>query len=63
MGRVENGQPVDHLRMIHRRRPGDRSTPIMTDQHCGLSTQLTDQSANVSGQQIDGIGLETVRLR
>ena len=63
MGRVEDGESVDHLRVVHRGGPGDASAPVVTDQHRGLGTEFSDQSANVGGEQVDGVGLEALWLR
>ena len=63
MGRVEDREPVDDLRMIHRSSPGDGSAPVVTDQVRGLGTKLSDETANVGGEQIDAVSLESLRLR
>ena len=63
MGCVEDGESVDHLGMVHRRRPGDASAPVVTDQHRGLCTEFSDEAADVGGEQIDGVGLEVLGLR
>ena len=63
MRRVEDGESVDHLGVVHRDRPGDASAPIVTNQSRGLSTELSDQAADVGGEEIDAVGLEALRLR
>ena len=63
MGRVEDGESVDHLRVVHRGGPGDASAPVVTDQQRGLGTEFSDQSADVGGEQVDGVGLEVLWLR
>jgi hypothetical protein len=63
MGRVENGESVDHLGVVHRRGPGDASAPVVTDQQRGLGTELFDETADVGGEQVDGVGLEAFWLR
>ena len=63
MGRVEDGESVDHLRVVHRGGPGDASAPVVTDQHRGVGTEFSDESADVGGEQVDGVGLEALRLR
>src|SRR3954468_18149891 len=63
MGRVEDGEPVDHLGVVHRNRPGDRSAPVVTDQPRGLLTELSDEAADVVGEQVDGVVLEALWLR
>ena len=63
MGRVEDGEPVDHLGVVHRDGPGDASAPVVTDQQRGLGTELSDEAADVVGEQVDAVGLEALRLR
>ena len=63
MGRVEDGESVDHLGVVHRGGPGDGSAPIVTDQHRRLSTEFSDEVADVGGEQVDGVGLEALWLR
>src|SRR6185312_8140526 len=63
MGRVENGESVDHLGVVHRDGPGDASAPVMTDQERLLGTELSDQASDVGGEQVDAVVLEALRLR
>ena len=63
MGRVEDGEPVDHLGVVHRDCPGDASAPVVTDQERGLRAELSDETVNVVGQQVDAVGLEALWLR
>ena len=63
MGRVEDGESVDDLGMIHRDGPGDGSAPVVTDHHRGLGAELSDETADVGGEQVDAVGLEVLRLR
>jgi hypothetical protein len=63
MGRVEDGEPVHHLRVIHRDGPRDGPAPVVTDQMGGLGPEFSDQAADVGRQQVDGIGLEALWLR
>jgi hypothetical protein len=63
MGRVEDGESVDHLGVVHRGRPGDGSAPVVTDQHRGLGTEFSDETADVGGEQVDGVILEALWLR
>jgi hypothetical protein len=63
MGRVENGQPVHDLGVIHRGGPGDGSAPVMTDQQRGFGAAFADQAADVVGQLVDVIGRDAVRAR
>jgi hypothetical protein len=63
MGRVEDGESVDHLRVVHRDGPGDASAPVVTDQKRGLGTELPDESADVGGEQVDAVVLEILWLR
>ena len=63
MGRVEDGEAVDDLRMIHRDGPADASAPVVTDQERGLGTELSDEAADVVREQVDPVGLEALRLR
>ena len=60
MGRVEDGESVDHLGVVHRGRPGDGSAPVVTDQQRGPGTEFSDQAADVGGEQVDGVGLEAL---
>src|SRR2546425_10148369 len=63
MGCVEDGESVDHLGVVHRGGPGDASAPVVTDQHRGLGTELSDETADVGGEQVDGVVLEGLWLR
>jgi hypothetical protein len=63
MGRVEDGEPVDHLGVIHCDGPGDASAPVVTDHQRGLGTELSDEGADVGGEQVDGVVLEAFWLR
>ena len=63
MGRVEDGESVDHLGVVHRDRPGDASAPVVTDQQRRLRTEFSDQAADVGGEQVDAVGLEALWLR
>ena len=60
---VEDGEPVDHLGVVHRRRPGDAFRPSRDRRTSGFGTELPDQAADVGGEQIDGVGLEALWLR
>src|SRR6185436_18352505 len=62
MGRVEDGESVDHLGVIHRGSPGDGSAPVVTDQLRGLGTEFSDETADVGGEQVDGIRLKALWL-
>jgi hypothetical protein len=35
----------------------------VTDQEGGLDTELSDEAADVGGEQVDGVSLEAVWLR
>jgi hypothetical protein len=50
MGRVEDGELVDHLGVVHGNGPGDGAAPVVTDQPRGLLTELSDQAADVVGE-------------
>jgi hypothetical protein len=50
MGRVEDGQPVDDLGVLHGGRPGDGPAPVVTDQQRGLGTAFLDETADVGRQ-------------
>jgi hypothetical protein len=63
MGRVEDGQPVHHLRVAHRGGPGDGSAPIVADEQRGLGTELSDETADVGSQPVGGVGLDASRPR
>ena len=62
VGCVQDRKPVDHLRVVHRQRPGDRPAPVVTDQQRGLGAALCDQAADVLREQVAGVGLEALRL-
>ena len=63
MGRIEDGESIDHLGVVHRHGPGDASTPVVTDQPRGLGTEFSDEAADVGSEQVDGVGLEALWLR
>src|SRR5262245_59352744 len=63
MGGVEDGESVNHLGVVHRGGPGDGSAPVVTDQQRGLSTEFSDEAADVVCEQVDGVGFEALRLR
>src|SRR4051794_33623946 len=63
MGRVEDRESVDHLGVVHRGRPGDRSAPVVTDQQRGLRTALFDEAADVGSEQVYAVGFELLWLR
>src|SRR5262245_42393647 len=63
MGRVEDGEAVDHLRMVHRDGPRDAPAPVVTDQQRRLCTEFSDEPPDVASQQVDPVGLEPLRLR
>ena len=60
MGRVEDGEAVHYLGVIHRGGPGDGSAPVVADQQRRLGTERSDQAADVGGQQVDGVGLDAL---
>ena len=63
MGRVEDGQPVDDLGVVHRGGPGGGSAPVVTHQQRGLGTAFVDEIADVGGQLVGVIGRDAIRLR
>src|SRR4051794_19767102 len=63
MGRVENGQPVHHLGVVHRRSPGGGPAPVVAHQRRGLGTELVDEIAHVVGQLGGGVRRGAVGLR
>ena len=63
MGRVEDGQPVHDLGMVHRGVPGDGSAPVVADHQRGLGTALSDETADVVGQLVGGVGRDAGRPR
>ena len=63
MRRVQDGQAVDDLGVIHRQRPGDASAPVVPDHHRGLGTELADETADVVGQLVGGVVAEGAGLR
>src|SRR5262245_14033479 len=63
MGRVKDGQPVNHLGMVHRGCPCDASAPVVTDEHRRLSTTLVDQTVDVVGQLPHVVRGNAVRSR
>ena len=62
MGRIEDGEPVDDLGMVHRERPGGGSAPVVADHQRGLGTALLDETADVIGQVGGAVGVDAVRL-
>ena len=62
MGGVQDGEPVDDLRMIHRdvqaMLPPSRDRPQR-----GIGAERSDETADVVGEQVDAVGLEALRLR
>src|SRR5271167_1639243 len=60
VGRVEDGQPVDYLGMVHRGGPGNAAAPVVADQQRGLGAAFVDEAADVGGQLGDVIGLHAV---
>src|SRR5678815_6125496 len=63
MGRVENGESVDHLGVVHRDGPGDASAPVVTDQQGRPGTEFADEAPDVVGEQVDAVLLEALWLR
>jgi hypothetical protein len=63
MGRVEDGQPVHDLGVLHCGGPGNGSTPVVPDQHRLLGSALLDQAADVGRQLTDVVSADAVRLR
>ena len=63
MGRVEDGEPLDHLGVVHCDGPGDASAPVVANQQRGLGTELFDETADVVSEQVDGVVLEALWLR
>src|SRR5262245_55635479 len=63
MGGGEDRESVDHLGMVHRHGPGDRSTPIVTNQPRRVGTELTYETSDVVSEQVDGVVLEVLWLR
>jgi len=63
MGRVEDGQPVHDLGVVHRGGPGGGSAPVVTDQHRGFGAAFVDQAADVVGQLVGVIGRDVVGPR
>jgi hypothetical protein len=49
MGRVEDGQAVHDLGVVHCGSPGDGSAPVMADQQRRLGTAFLDETADVGG--------------
>src|SRR6266508_2772346 len=49
---------MNHPEVVHHGGPGDASAPVVTDQHRGLGTEFSDESADVGGEQVDGVVLE-----
>src|SRR4051794_25223782 len=63
MGRVEDGQPVDDLRVVHRKRPGNGSAPVVADHQRGLRAALLDETVNVGGELVGAVSRYAGRLR
>ena len=58
VGRVEDGEAVNDLRMGHRGGPGDASAPVVTDHQRGLGAAFVDQTGDVGGQLVDVVGMD-----
>src|SRR3954453_3103193 len=63
MRRVEDGEPLHHVGMVHRDRPRDAPAPIVADEECRIGAELADEAADVVGEQVDAVGLEPLWLR
>ena len=63
MGRVEDGQTVHDLGVVHRRSPGGGSAPVVADHPRGLGAAFADEIAHVGGQLAGGVSREAVGLR
>ena len=63
MGRVEDGQPVHDLGILHRGGPGDGAAPVVTDQQRRLGAAFVDEAADVGGQLVGVVGLDPLRPR
>jgi hypothetical protein len=62
MGRVEDGQPVDDLRVVHCGGPGGGSAPVVAHQQRGLGTAFVDETADVVGQLAGVVRRDVIRL-
>jgi hypothetical protein len=60
---VEDCEPLDDLAVVHRRKPGHNSTPVMTSQEGSLATALDDQIADIPRQEINVVGRHARGLR
>jgi hypothetical protein len=63
MGRVEDGQAVDDLGVVHRGSPGGGSAPVVADQQRGLGAALVDEIAYVVRQLAGCVSRGAVGLR
>ena len=63
MGRVQDDEAVDDLRVVRRQGPRDGAAPVVTDHHRGLGTELADEAADVAGELVGGVGGVAVRPR
>jgi hypothetical protein len=62
MGRVEDGQPVHDLGVVHRGGPGHASAPVVTGQQRGSGAAFVDEAADAGGELVGVVGLDAVRL-
>jgi hypothetical protein len=60
---VEDCEPLDDLAVVHRRKPGHNSTPVVTSQEGSLATALDDQIADIPRQGINVVGRHARGLR
>jgi hypothetical protein len=63
MGRVEDGQPVHDLGVVHRGSPGHGSTPVVAGQHCRVGASFLDEAADVGGEPVGVVGRDADRPR
>src|SRR5205809_452675 len=62
MGQIEDNQAFCHRWQVHRELPGDRSTPIVTDNNGFVSPKVTNDGLHVSQQVFHRIVLATFRF-
>ena len=62
MRRVEDGQPVDDLGVVHRERPSGGAAPVVAHHQRGLGAALVDETVDVGRQLAGAVGADAVRL-
>src|SRR5215469_16230441 len=53
MGRVDTNDPGDAVSMSKRHLPGDKSTPVVTDENGLVDGKMIEQSGEIAGQVLE----------